>query len=262
MSKPNISKLVEQVVALKAESEVSLVDVPADLIAGRTALRNTAIQQYQEAFQVLRAAIGAHAGGVFVTGPGAKAFAALAVEEGPALSLDVAELYAKVTEGWYPTVRVDRTFALDCLMSFLGGLTRILPPLGIREVQRPDFSKHLGRKVNSFEDAVAVTRDILRETVGDDLNGLFLNHRLAEEAVKAEWDLAVIPVVFVNASEAELTASNGLVDGLCAGRNLIIETKSETVDEKEVLAAFKDLRIKLNPSKHPTNQTTPETTPQ
>jgi hypothetical protein len=249
---PNIAKLVKQVVSLKKESEVTLFDVPGDLIAGRTALRNAALQQYQETFQVLKAAIGAHAGGIFLTGPGAVAFADIAQVEGPSLLLSVSEMYAKVAEDWYPTVRVDQTFALDCIMSFLGGVNKLLGPLGIRELARPDFGKHLGRPVHSFEDAVAITRDVLRETVGDDLNGLYLNHRLAEEAAKAEWSLSVVPVVFLNATEAELKAPNGLVDGLCAGRNIVGAVEKETVTKAEVLSVFERLRVKMSPQKQPT----------
>jgi len=246
MSKPDISQLVQQAVDWKKESEADLLAVDQTLVAGRTALRNAALQKYQETFMVLKAAIGSHAGGIFVAGPGAEAFAKLAVEEGPAIVLDAAEMYKKVAEAWYPTVRVDKVFALDCLMSFLNGLGSLLPPLGISRVSPPDFGKHLGRKVEDIQDAIDISRDVIRETVGDDLNGLYLNHRLTEEVVKADWDMTIVPVVVINAVLDEVKSKDGLFNGLFYGRNVGVAAKETTVEKEEVLAAFKTLRAKMS----------------
>lgn len=240
----DISELVAQVLELKEASEVNLLDVDPTVLPGRTALRNSAFQQYLEHFAVLKTVLGEHAGAIFVLGPGADTFAKLAEAQGPALVLDAAEMYRKVAEHWYPTVRVDKVFAIDCVMSMLGGMTQLLAPLGIREIARPDFGKHFGRQVLDLDDATAVTRDILRETVGDDLNGLYLNNRLVEEAVKAEWDLKVVPVVIVNATKTELEAKDGLAIGLFYGRNIVTHA-GEPVGKSEVLQACKQLHARM-----------------
>lgn len=246
MNKSDISKLIEQAATLKQESEVSLVTVDPSLVPGRTTLRNQALQAYQETFAVLRAAIGNHAGGIFVVGPGAAAFAALAEEEGPAITLDASRMYREVAEAWFSTVRVDKVFALDCLISFLNGLGSLLPPLGVARVPPPDFGKYFGRKVESLQDAVDLSREIIRETVGDDLNGLYINHRLAEQAVLTGWDLAVIPVVLINTTLDEVKSKDGLFSGLFYGRNVGVAAKAD-VTKEDVLAAFKSLRAKMSP---------------
>lgn len=247
----DISKLVEKVVTLKKESEVDLVTVEPTLLPGRTTLRNQALQGYHENFETLKAAIGASAGGIFVSGVGARTFAAIAETEGPSITLDAVEMYAKVAEVWFPTVRVDQVFAIDCIMPFLGAYqTVLLAPLGIRELLRPDFGKFLGTPVKVFADAVLLTRDIMRTTYGDVLNGLYLNFRLAEEAVKREWDLNFIPAVVVGATEDEVTAKDGLLT-LFYGHNITVNTKTENIEKPQVLAAFKRLANKLNPNTDP-----------
>lgn len=255
MSQLKISTLVEQVLALKKDSEVNLLEVDQTLIAGRTALKNSATQQYLETFAVLKSIIGNHAGGIFVRGAGATKFAELAAVEAPALVLDASEVYRKVAEHWYPTVRVDKVFAIDCVMPLLGGLNQLLSPLGIREIARPDFGNHFGRPVNTLEDATEVTRSLLRGTVGDDLNGLYLNHRLTEEVVKAEWDLNVVPVVILNTSEAEVSARDGLAAGLFYGRNIAVMV-DENVGKKEVGAALRRLRAMIRGEPLPLNEST------
>lgn len=249
---PEISKLVEKVVSLKKDSEVSLIDVEVALLPGRTALRNAALQEYHETFETLKSAIGAHTGGIFVFGPGTRPFAVLAATEGPSITLDAAEMYAKVAEQWFPTVRVDQVFAIDCVMPFLGAYqTILLAPLGIRELLRPDFGVFFGRPVKVFGDAVLLTRDIMRATYGDVLNGLYLNHRLAEEVVKQEWDLNFIAAVIIGATEEEVHAKDGLLTGLFYGHNITLTTKTDAIEKPQVLATFKRLANKLNPNTKP-----------
>jgi hypothetical protein len=255
MAKSKLAELVAQTAEWKRESEVDLLNVDSTVLPGRTAMKNAALQKYQETFTVLRSVVGLHAGGIFVSGPGAKSFAEQAAESGPAIVLDASEMYSKVAAAWYPTVRVDKVFALDCIMAFLGGVQSVLPPLGIRELARPEFGSFFGRSVESMDDAIAVTRDILRATVGDDLNGIYLNHRLAEEVVAAEWDLATIPVVYLNYVPEELVGESSLFFGLNSGHNIPL-VSSDQPTKAEFVEVFKKIRSFFRTSKQaaaPTN---------
>lgn len=248
MDKTGIVELIAAAVNYKKEAEVDLSLVDITLVAGRTLLRNQARHNYDAAFLALTQVIGLHAGAIFVTGEGAAKFADIAKEKAPAIVLDAAELYRRIAEKWYPTVRVDQVFALDSVISMWDGTMQCLPSVGVREIAKPEFGRFFGRPVHTLEDAIEVTRDILRSTVGDELNGLYLNRRLADEAVREEWDLKRIPVVVVGASREELTAPQGLLNGLFYGHNIVVATK-ETVEDSEVAEACKALRTKMNETK-------------
>lgn len=241
VKKPDISDLVLQVCTHKLEADVSLLDVPNELLPGRAALKNAAFHQFEAGLAALRSVIGQYTMGIFVSGPGAKAFSEVAEDEGPALVLDVSEMYRKVAEAWYPTVRIDKVFALDCLIPFIGATNNLLGPLGVRQIASPDFGGFFGRPVTCLEDAVAVTRDILRKTVADDLNGLYLNNALAVRAVEAEWDLAVVPVVLLNATPDE---EKVLLTDLFYGHNIAYTAQNPNVEKNEVLITFKHARTK------------------
>jgi hypothetical protein len=259
---PDISELVSQVVAEKKASEVDLLDVPGELMPGRQALKNSSLQKYQELFGVLRSVISTHSGGIFAAGPGAQKFADIAEDAVPALVLDATELYSEIAKVWHPTVRIDHIFAVDCLPAFMMGLNSMLFPLGVRRIAAPDFGQRFGTPVKSFEDAVNLTREIVRMTVGDDLNGLYLTHRLAEKAVAEDWELKFITVVVVNATESEATGELGA--HLFPNRAIFI-SPPENCDENAVLIACKHLRAKVSGKTSPTpndeNENSPESSP-
>jgi hypothetical protein len=246
----NIADLIAAAVTHKRESEVPLHDCPSELLPGRTGLKNAAAQSYMETYALLRTNIAEHSGGIFVTGPGAQSFAAIAEDEAPALVLDAAEMYDGIAKVWFPTVRVDKVFAVDSLPSFMMGLNEVLFNLGVRRIIPPDFGKRFGTPVTSFEDAVNLTREILRTTLGDDLNVLYLRSRLTDKAIAAEWDLKFITVVVLNATLDETHAGTLFNDlffsGTTVARSIPVETKNETAEKNDVLIACRHLRAKLS----------------
>lgn len=252
----NIADLISQTVAEKHNSEVDLTECPSELLPGRQALKNSSLQKYEELFGLLRVVIGSHSGGIFVTGPGAVKFAEIAEDEAPALVLDAAELYSGIASVWFPTVRVDKVFAVDCMPAFIMGLNSSLFPLGVRRIHPPDFGQRFGTPVNSFDDAVALTRDILRTSLGDELNGLYLSDKLAKLAVAADWDLKFITVVILNATEAETSGELGR--DFLFGRS-IVTAPPENTDLNDVVIACKHLRAKVTGKTSPTQ--TDETSP-
>jgi len=247
-SKKNIADLIAQLVALKKSSEEDLLDCPNEVLPGRQALKNSALQSYNEMFGILRGAIGGYSGCIFVSGPGSQRFADLAEDGAPAIVLDASQLYAEIAAVWHPTIRVDKVFALDCLPAFMLGLSAQLGPLGVRSITPPDFTNRFGTKVESFADAVNVTRDIVRATLGDDLNVLFLTHKLSEKVIAEEWELRFVTVVVLNATTAEThpgTLFNDLCNAHGACHNVMVENAAENVDENAVLIACKHLRAKF-----------------
>lgn len=240
----NIADLIEQVATEKQASEVDLTECPNELRPGRQSMKNASLQKYTELLGILRGAIGNYSGGVFVSGPGAKAFADLAEDEAPALVLDASELYRGIAEVWFPTVRVDKVFAVDCMPAFIMGLNAALFPLGVRRITPPDFGQRFGTRIESLDDATNLTRDILRTTLGDDLNVLYLRSRLAEKAVAETWDLKFITVVVLNATINETNAGTLFYD-LFYGRSVEVKDVPENVDTNAVIIACKHLRAKV-----------------
>lgn len=239
MNKPDLTTVLDDLLTAKQESEQTLYDVEPHLRPGRETLKNQALHRAQDLYATLRTILPASTGGIVVSGPGGLKFSEIAENEGPALTLDVSEMYKRIAEVWFPTVRVDRRFALDCLPAFLEGVAKLLPSMGVRTIANPDFKDIFGRPVETFEEAVTLTREVMRATVGDDLNVLYLVNRLTEKVVEAEWDLAFVPVVLLNASREEVDGA--LFDQMFTNVHV---TAPENVEKNDVLAAFKSLRAK------------------
>jgi len=239
MTDPNIVDLIAKTVAAKQQAEASLLEVDQFLMPGRQALKNAAAQSFRDLFFALGGVIGQYTGGIFVHGPGAVKFSELAEDEGPSLTLDAAEMYVKVAAEWFPTVRVDKVFALDCLPAFLTGVNKILSALGVRSIAPAEFGKYFGRPIQTIEEATNLSREILREVVGDDLNGLYLNNRLAEKVVETEWDLKIVPAVILNTTSEE--AAGELFRGLFYGRNILVKV-NENVQMNDLVHAFRHVK--------------------
>ena len=246
MNKMNqLPEQIQQININKTASEVSLVDVDFSLLPGRCALKNAALARYNEQMNELVASVGDYAGGMFVRGPGAVAFTEIAEDEGPAITIDVTELYRLITTGWYSTVRQDGVFALDSLLSFQGAVGQILSQLGVRSIPIPEFGPYLGRVLSSFEDGVALTREIIRGTVMDDLLGLYIDFAVAHKIVREQWELNIVPVSLVNASQAEIEGE--LFQRLFSGHNIVVDTKP-CPENNDVIVAFRQLRAKMQPT--------------
>ena len=242
----NLVKTIEAVENLKAQSEASLDNVPVYRLNGATAAQNGLKAQLAEDMKALEGMVGQSAGAIFVTGPAAEKFAAVAYKEGPAVILHADGLYEAIAAEWFPTVRVDAQFELDSINGFVNGLGKVLATIGVLHIMQPEYGKFLGRRINSLADAVGLTREIIRSVVGDELNAIYLQNQVTAKVLGRGWPMNIVPVVILNATSEETIA---LTTKLFNARNITHEATTEDIDTKDVLSVFKSLTKKLSPLK-------------
>jgi hypothetical protein len=112
--------------------------------------------------------------------------------------------------------------------------------LNINHVPAPEFSRFVGREVKTRDELADLCREMLRsQDVAEDLNTLFIQHKVGEEALKGEISTKFLPVLVVEAAADEVKA---LVEKLFFGRNVTIEVKGETAENNEVVIALNKLK--------------------
>lgn len=241
MPRPDIRPLVEKLQTLKEAKDKPLHSENYFAMPGFEQQKKRSEQDYGESLNELRVLAPQCAAALFITGPGAKAMADIFADEEWGLVLDAEALYRRIAERWYPTtdgVGI-RKFSIDNLITFIGGVNQALYPLGVSRIAPPDFNPFFGRPIENVNDATVLTRDVLRITVGDDLNAIQLNADLADRIVADGWDAAVVPVAIVNATKEEV---DGELRGLLFnGRSLVVEAP-ENVDKNATLIAVKHLK--------------------
>ena len=247
-NRPTLPNIVEKLLDLKAAKDRLLHDVPNHLLPGAEMVKHNAAQEFEELRAVLRGGLPALSAAIFVRGPGAAAFADIAVDEELGLTIDASTMYREIAKEWYPTTEGVgvKHFAIDSIPTFLGGLNKVVYPMGVRTIAPPDFNPIFNRKVETFEDAVDVTRDLLRATVGDELSALYIVSLLTDKVLDECWTAPVAPVILTNTTEEE--AKGELFERLFNGRNILLNAP-ENVDKNAVTIAFKHLREKL-PRQH------------
>jgi hypothetical protein len=179
-------------------------------------------------------------GGIFVDGPTAKEFAAVAEDEGGAVTVDAGEVYEVLTDAVERTLTQNnsREWRLDIIHALMGNLAGLGQRLGIAYMAGLNTTKYTRSLLATRADTLAMVRDVVRAAVGDDLNGLKLQQDIADAVIKAECEQNVLPVVVLNAHPDDVT---GLGSYVFSGRYIKTTTKEELLKE-DVITAFKHLK--------------------
>ncbi len=247
---PTLADLIAEVQSLRAQTVDIPFDTPGHLVAGKELARNVMKAQLAEKQKVLDGLLPKAAAAIFVDGIGRVKFAEIAedIETISSITIDASDFYRSIAREWFPQVRRDGTFQIDCITQFVGSLHAKLYPLGVQAMRPPNFTGFLGRDVSDFVKAINLTRDIIRDAVGDDLVALYIQSQLTEKVLAVEeWGGSSIPVVIINATPEE---TETLLPKLFTGRNITF-TADANIEKNDVIIAFKHLRAKLNPNSKP-----------
>jgi hypothetical protein len=179
-------------------------------------------------------------GGIFVDGPGTSAFAAIAEDEGHAVTVDAGKLYETLADAVETTLSQNssREWRLDIVRSLMAQLSGLSERLGISYMAGLDTTKYNRTLLATRDDTLAMVRDVVRKAVGDDLNGLLLQTEVADAVIKSEYAQAVVPVIVINAHPDDVTG----LGNYAFNKRFITTTTKEEVAKSDVITAFKHLK--------------------
>lgn len=176
--------------------------------------------------------------GFFVSGPGAEAFAKIGEEEASTLTIRADALYRRLAEPVEPSLGHTREFGVNQMARFLRGLGDVSRELEVTSLVAPKLmeSGHLA----TYEDVVAHIRTMVRFTVGDDLNRIFLSREIAKAALAARYSSPVLPVVFIGLADVEEAQS---LEGAVSRFGARV-TAPEDVTKEFVIETFSEYEAK------------------
>jgi hypothetical protein len=179
-------------------------------------------------------------GGIFVTGPGTDAFAAIAEDEGGAVTVDAGALYERLTDVVERVLEsnASREWRIDIVRALVANLAGLANRLGIAYMKPIDTTKYTRCSLPTRADTLAMVRDVVRTALLDELNGLLLQQDIADAVIKAEYEQNVVPVIVRNAHPDDVVG----LGAFTFNKRFVTVTTKEVVEKSDVITAFKHLK--------------------
>jgi hypothetical protein len=184
---------------------------------------------------------------IFPEGEAAKVaeFALLVRDENEGLSVNAHALYERLADALEPTFSEARTWGIAQTHKLHLLLQEVMFELSIAEIPFPSTAQEV--VVPTREALVAQVRSMLRDSVGDDLNRLYLEKLIVDEATKIRYTNERTPVLILGASQDEAPA---LAKFMALGSFRIKITNEDVVNKDFMIQAFKQANQALRKKKH------------
>jgi hypothetical protein len=180
--------------------------------------------------------------GIAVTGEPATVaeFTKVATDEGEVLTVDVQEVYQRLTEIVWPGIGKDGRFMVDHATLLMANLKEEASRLKIREYRALNFDRIFQVTVHTKEALFEEIRTLVEASLGHDLLQLYVRQAIVTKALERKMTQDVVPVILTNYTPAELSAIKMFVL-----RNIFEIEAKEPVTPESVLKEFGAIKKKL-----------------
>ena len=178
--------------------------------------------------------------GIFVLGPGAEKFAKISSGESEQIITVQADgLYRKLAEAAEPALGKARDWNTNAHAMMLRTIGDIAKDLEVRNFLSPGYRDVANLKTT--EDVVEHVRNLVRATLGDDLNRISLNKEISKKALASRYTNSVLPVIVIGLSGNEEAVG---LESICFRFGTKISV-GEDVTREFVLETFGEVKKKI-----------------
>jgi hypothetical protein len=131
-----------------------------------------------------------------------KKYAEIAENVGSTFTVDMRELYSRLSETVDATIGNSREFTSDQLFRLMPLINGLVKDLGIDPINAPELKDI--RIVKTAEDTTNYVRELVRNACGDVLNMNFVATVVTSKALAAKFKGQLLPVVVLNATDEDL----------------------------------------------------------
>jgi len=233
-------ELLEDLVATEKIANIDLEAWDRRTLASITSTRNDARERVEALKKKYCGIVAESTVGIFVLGSKSQEFAKVAEVDGAVTTISAASLYAKLADLIEPVIGDSREFGIIAMGKLVQGLTDVGHEVGIKSMDLPKFNPI---KVKDRAALIDHIRFTVRETLGDDLNRLYLTNAIQEKAYKNKFSGTVLPIVFYDISSTDEAA--GLESVTAKFGTRVITSEADEVTKNSVFEAFETVKKKL-----------------
>jgi hypothetical protein len=206
----DIKSMMKELLQLQKRASVDLDMAPWQTKPSLTIMKREA----QEALDKLKTEylrrVRANSLGIFVTGDPTRVaeFVKIAGEEAGVLTIDAGEMYRRLALRVESSLGASREFGPTQLDILNDTLKLLGNEMGIRSMMRPNLREVT---VVKTQDAVLTyIRKLIQTVLGNDLIRLFLNQKIDQKAISAEFTGNTLPIAVTGIDQSELASLGSL----------------------------------------------------
>ena len=255
METEQLQKLLEDIQKHTTTANIDLDNLPPSVRGGWGSSKREAAEKLVPLKQKYAAALMSGRAGVFLLGPSDKQadFGAVFTKYGD-LVADADALYSRLATPVEAAMGDTRQWGVTQSHQLILGLKEVMTELNLTELDSPSHAV-----MPILEDAKAVKehiRSIVRQTLGDSLNRLYIEAQFAKAATEICYTNSTSPALVVNAREDEI-AGLGKAFGRGILRTITLSAEDE-VNVEFVLNKVMQQKTEVSPKKKQTKtQQTP-----
>jgi hypothetical protein len=238
-AKNSFEVLLEQLAQDEATLGVAIEDVDPRSRPGHEILKRQAGERIALTKRRFSEEIKGHAFAVFLIGDADKQvkFADIAEDEGDTLTIDSQALYTRITTDLYPTMGNSKEFTSHQISFIMQTLAKVCTELNV--VGYPPLKNLVTTYATTFEGAAGLVKDLIRRSMGDELNKLYIEHLTTQKAIAERYTNSVVPVVLLNATQDEIPF---IAPTLFNGTYLTISVDEQGSDKNAVIKTFNTIK--------------------
>lgn len=223
-------ELMDKIIYAKKMAALDIEEVPAKTRPGMQIAKRQAQNELAGLREVFSEYLHKSALAVFVSGKYANDFVSLANQEDPdILHVDLDDVYRRIADVVEPSMRQDREISPTQFSLMLGEYGAIGKSIGLTSMPALKYRQDTPR---TKEALVTFIKNVVRESVGDELAIDTFRKNLLEKAESREYSRSVIPVLVTGATSVE---EEQAVNKTCTKGSFSFtieeEPTKETVDE-------------------------------
>jgi hypothetical protein len=162
--------------------------------------------------------------GIFVFGAKAEEFAKVAADtvlKGEAIVVRANALYnrlGKATEGF---LEASRRFSINAMRALMNEMEAIGREIGLAGFDVPTFKE--SGALATFEDHVRFVKGIIRKTLKEDLNKIYLQKAIFKAAMEAKFTGTILPVIIVGFEDLDEATNLSKVCAKLGGQLSVVD---------------------------------------
>lgn len=237
-----IRELAQIVRDSKPMAEIQLADLPRQEVHAmeglkRDAMRKMAAAQMELAKQARESMVGIFLNG---TPESCLEWSKLAEDGGASITVNARELYERIFDRVMSSTPDRMELGVNQLSILLGEIQAIAFQCGAGRLPTISIGNLVGARYETRDQGIQhFYENAIFPFVGDELNVLYIQKKVADELLKVDYQQNYVPVVILNATKQE--AEGDLATKLFGSNNLVVETEAP-VEREQVIRAFKKLK--------------------
>jgi len=236
-----ISEVMANFLDAKRRADVDLSLVDSRVLVGATSQVRVAQQEQAQLCDQIKDLVWLDSAAIIPQGPGAnqEAFAAIAEDEGAAITVRAQEVYEEIARMVDPFLGPGRSFVSNTAQAVHAAMAQVCSKLNVSSYVMPAVHNGLGSIYPTVQDLQAELKRLIRAANGDDLAVLYTAATVFVKVMASEYDQNTIPVVVLGATEEE--AQGDFAAKLFGGHSISV-TVTDPPEKNDVIIAFKKLK--------------------